>query len=90
MAEAPPSATPEPAIPQEEPAPRAAEGDEKDTNRLEAFSDGVFAIAITLLALDLKVPSLTTASPEALGSALLERWPNYLTFLLSFATILIM
>jgi uncharacterized membrane protein len=75
---------------QQEQAPRAAEKAEKDTNRLEAFSDGVFAIAITLLVLDLKVPSLTSVSPVALAEALWARWPSYLTFVLSFATILIM
>lgn len=69
---------------------REPEGD-KETSRIEAFSDGVFAIAITLLVLDLKVPP-----PEGLVSApqlvalLLTQWPAYLAFLTSFATILIM
>ncbi len=64
--------------------------EESGTGRLEAFSDGVFAIAITLLVLDLKVPDLNGASPAALGAALLKQWPNYLTLFISFATILIM
>ena len=63
---------------------------EPGTGRLEAFSDGVFAIAITLLVLDLKVPALNGASPAALGAALLKLWPNYLTLFISFATILVM
>ena len=69
------------------------ERNEGGTNRLEAFSDGVFAIAITLLVLDLKVPpiaSLKDVSPAALAQALWVGWPTYLTFVLSFATILIM
>jgi uncharacterized membrane protein len=72
--------------------PVAARADHKErgVSRLEAFSDGVFAIAITLLALDLKVPNLKPAEPSALSAALLEGWPTYLTFVLSFATILIM
>ena len=57
--------------------------------RLEAFSDGVFAIAITLLVLDLKVPELEHVSPTALRAALLAQWPAYLGFLTSFLTILI-
>src|SRR5215467_1886424 len=58
-----------------------------ETNRVEAFSDGMFAIAITLLILELKVP---TPAPGRLTAALLRQWPSYLAFLLSFAYIGIM
>jgi uncharacterized membrane protein len=66
--------------------------DEKETGRLEAFSDGVFAIAITLLVLELKVPSLPPAgaTSAALGKALLQLWPSYFALVTSFFTILIM
>jgi len=57
----------------------------KQTSRLEAFSDGVFAIAITLLVLDLKVPE----EPPLLD-ALLHQWPVYVAYLVSFLFILIM
>jgi len=59
---------------------------------LEAFSDGVFAIAITLLVLELKVPELGTAggSAAALGKALWQQWPSYVGLVTSFFTILIM
>ncbi|MGB7437804.1 MAG: TMEM175 family protein [Candidatus Acidiferrum sp.] len=65
---------------------------EKETGRLEAFSDGVFAIAITLLVLELKVPNLPTASasPAQLGAALLQQWPSYVGLVTSFFTVLIM
>ena len=65
---------------------------EKETGRLEAFSDGVFAIAITLLVLELKVPALSVASssPEELGNALVRQWPSYVGLVTSFFTILIM
>ncbi|QBD79896.1 DUF1211 domain-containing protein [Ktedonosporobacter rubrisoli] len=64
---------------------------EGGTSRIEAFSDGVFAIAITLLALDLKVPEgLSQINSQNLLGALLGRWPNYLTFVISFVTVLIM
>src|SRR3954470_14320195 len=59
------------------------------TRRLEAFSDAVFAIAITLLALNLQVPVLTPATPGALVAELAAKWPTYLSFLLSFVTLLI-
>jgi len=60
-----------------------------ETNRIEAFSDGVFAIAITLLVLDLKVPH-DASGARRLAELLLAQWPAYLAFLTSFATILIM
>src|SRR5579872_4013651 len=68
---------------------------EKETGRIESFSDGVFAVAITLLVFNLKVPQLSAPLPGenptiALGLALLKQWPSYLTFVTSFATILIM
>ena len=53
-----------------------------DRSRLEAFSDGVFAVAITLLALD-----LTVAGPAGHGSLtdqLQEKWPAFLAYLISF------
>jgi uncharacterized membrane protein len=63
-------------------------GDEKETARVEAFSDGVFAIAITLLILELKVPHGLAAGE--LRRALLDEWPSYGAYLVSFATIGIM
>lgn len=65
------------------------ENAEKDSGRLEAFSDGVFAIAITLLGLEMKVPSETAAGESGLGSALLAQWPVYTSFLTSFFIILV-
>jgi uncharacterized membrane protein len=59
-----------------------------ETSRVEAFSDGVFAIAITLLILEIRIPSGVNAGQ--LGIALLKLWPSYLAFLTSFGTIGIM
>jgi uncharacterized membrane protein len=61
----------------------------KETERVEAFSDGVFAIAITLRVLDLKVPRGLQGAELILGM-LREQWPAYLSFLISFGTIGIM
>jgi uncharacterized membrane protein len=69
----------------------AAQADEKETGRLEAFSDGVYAVAITLLVLDLQVPKLTNnASGPTVAAALLRQWPSYLAFITSFFSVLIM
>lgn len=54
------------------------------TGRMEAFSDGVFAIAITLLILEIGVPA---GSGDDLLAALGEQWPSYLAYFVSFATI---
>jgi uncharacterized membrane protein len=54
------------------------------TNRLEAFSDGVFAIAITLLVLDIHVPEPGSGH---LGHELLAQWPSYAAYVISFLTI---
>jgi TMEM175 potassium channel family protein len=52
-------------------------------DRFNAFSDGVFAIVITLLVLELPVPSST----EPILPALAESWPDFLGYLISFAFI---
>jgi TMEM175 potassium channel family protein len=56
------------------------------TARLEAFSDGVFAIAITLLVLDLAVPA-TQHSAQHLLNAIVDQWPGYLGYIVSFSTV---
>jgi uncharacterized membrane protein len=55
------------------------------TNRLEAFSDGVFAIAITLLVIELQPPDLEPG--ESLAHGLWLEWPSYVAYLVSFMTI---
>jgi uncharacterized membrane protein len=54
------------------------------TNRLEAFSDGVFAIAITLLVLEIRVPE---GAGERLGHELARQWPSYVAYLVSFLVV---
>jgi uncharacterized membrane protein len=55
------------------------------TNRLESFSDGVMAVAITLLVLGIDVPG---PSPDhTLGHELLRQWPAYAAYVVSFMTI---
>lgn len=64
---------------------------EKETIRIEAFSDGVFAIAITLLALELPFPHIAhIKGNRELTKAFLNNWPSYLAFVISFFSILIM
>jgi uncharacterized membrane protein len=63
--------------------PPSAPGPLAESTRVEAFSDGVFAIAITLLVLDLKAP----ASRGAVLHDLLAEWPAYVAYLASFGYI---
>ena len=65
---------------------------ERGTARVEAFSDGVFAIAITLLVLDLKVPAGPFDGSDSLLRELRSTrfLANYLAFFLSFVSILVM
>jgi uncharacterized membrane protein len=57
------------------------------SRRLEALSDGVFAIAITLLVLDLAVPPREVAREGGLAAALAHQWPSYAAYLTSFMII---
>ena len=57
-----------------------------ETGRLEAFADGVFAFAATLLIIDVTVHAPGTG----LGHAVLHAWPEYAAYIVSFVTIGIM
>jgi len=59
--------------------------DRDDNSRLLALSDGVFAIALTILVLDLRLPAGLTDLPAAVGNL----WPKFLSYLISFLVIAI-
>ncbi|WKU05467.1 TMEM175 family protein [Micromonospora sp. HUAS LYJ1] len=61
-------------------------GTRSDTSRAISFSDAVFAIIITLLVLDLRVPDVP---PGRLLSGLLQQWPGYLAYLASYTYVAI-
>ncbi|MBK9733116.1 MAG: DUF1211 domain-containing protein [Chitinophagaceae bacterium] len=65
-----------------------AQSNLKETSRLEAFSDGVFAIAITLLILEL-IQTMYPHSEGGLPGLLLNHWQSFLAFAMGFLTILI-
>jgi uncharacterized membrane protein len=69
-------------------APAGRSEDHRDRDRIVNLSDGIFAIAITLLVLDLKVPNISESLVATeLPSELLTLWPKYLGYLLSFLVI---
>ncbi len=71
----------------EQEKPERQESTTKETIRVEAFSDGVFAIAITLLVLDIHVPEVK--ENQSLLRLLLADWTTHLAFLIGFFTILV-
>jgi uncharacterized membrane protein len=73
---------PDPTTVDERPARPAEAPRPHEVGRIEAFSDGVFAIAITLLSLDLIIPM-----HEGLAAGLQDLWPNFFALGLSFAVI---
>src|SRR5215471_15789713 len=69
--------------------------EEKETGRLEAFSDGVFAVAITLLVLTIKIPGIDMPASHLPNDAqlwpmVLNEWPMLAAYITSFATIGVM
>src|SRR5215475_5101237 len=58
-----------------------------ETGRVEAFSDGVLAIAVTLLVLDLRVPARDALHGGSLAGALGHEWPSYAAYVTSFLII---
>ncbi len=61
------------------------------TNRIEALTDGVFAIVMTLLVLELRVPEISDALvPAELPHRILELWPKFLSYIASFVVLSIM
>lgn len=71
-----------------EPLDRKEALEERGIARVEAFSDGVFAFAITLLVLGIHIPLPTDADATAgLQTLLLRQWPSYVAFALTFANV---
>ncbi len=62
---------------------------QKETLRIETFSDGVFCIAITLLSIEIGVEVHGDVTNATLTHALLEKWPLYLAYVISFINILL-
>jgi uncharacterized membrane protein len=68
----------------------AAKGEpdfELSTHRVEALGDGVFAIAMTLLILEIRLPNLHEPTPGELARSLLALWPKFLCYAISFITL---
>jgi uncharacterized membrane protein len=63
--------------------------DINETGRIESFSDGVFAIAMTLLVIEIKVPGHEEVARSGLLRSLIDNWPSFLAFLTSFVTVLV-
>ena len=62
---------------------------EKQTGRVEAFSDGIFGVAITLLALEIGIKEYEGVNNLNLWQRIVADWPDYFTYFNSFATVLL-
>lgn len=62
---------------------------EKKTARLEAFSDGIFGVAITLLAIEIGIGEYQNPTNLNLWERITEKWAEYFTYFNSFATVLL-
>jgi uncharacterized membrane protein len=63
---------------------------EKETARVEAFSDGIFSVAITLLAIEIGIKEYAGATNANLWQKITGNWAEYFTYFNSFATVLLM
>lgn len=60
----------------------------RDVSRVEAFSDGVFAFAITLLVLTIRIPRLDDPdAAKGLQHLVLQQWPSFVAFALTFTVV---
>ncbi|HEU5168739.1 MAG TPA: TMEM175 family protein [Chitinophagaceae bacterium] len=62
---------------------------QKETLRIETFSDGVFCIAVTLLSIEIGVEVHGAVTNKELTHALLAKWPLYLAYVISFINVLL-
>jgi len=68
---------------------RNAGQSDKETTRIEAFSDGIFCVAITLLAIEIGIDAKSTSSGRDLTLALWQLWPKFLAYAVSFVNVLL-
>lgn len=62
---------------------------QKETARIETFSDGVFCIAITLLSIEIGVEVTGNKTNATLLTAIIQKWPIYIAYLISFMNVLL-
>jgi len=62
---------------------------QKETARIETFSDGVFCIAITLLSIEIGVEVIGNKTNATLFNAIIEKWPIYIAYFISFINVLL-
>lgn len=68
---------------------RAEKIHQRETSRIEAFSDGIFCVGLTLLAIEIGVEVNNRETNSGLSHALLGLWPKYLAYFTSFVNVLL-